>query len=230
MTIPGRYAVIATRDRPTELAVVVNALHKQHATVVVVDNGSEPRVSPPVDHDTDGPLPNAPTVIVDYEQPPNLSRLWNLGLDEAATQAANAGLQRWDIAVVNDDAVLPDGWFDACANAMRYIGAAAACSDPHSRITAPLVKTTPDRDAFTRMCGWAFVLRGELGFRFDETMRWWWSDSDADWAARAAGGMVIIPGYPVGNVHANSTTVGALAEQASRDRATFAAKWGWAPW
>jgi hypothetical protein len=227
--MPGRYAVVATRDRPTELAAVVDALHAQGAVVVVVDNGSEPPASPPVDHNHE-PLPNAPTVIVDDEQPPNLSRLWNVALDEVAEQAHRRGLTAWDVAVVNDDAVLPEGWFDACTTAMRQHGAAAACSDPHGRLTAPLLKTAPDRDAFTRLCGWAFILRGEHGFRFDERFRWWFGDTDVDWRARAAGGMVIVPGYPVGNLRANSTTVGELAEQAGRDRATFAAKHGSAPW
>jgi glycosyltransferase involved in cell wall biosynthesis len=229
VTALGRYAVIATRDRPDELAAVVEALHAQDVTVVVVDNGSDPPASPPIDH-TREPLPNAPTVIVDYEQPPNLSRLWNVALDEVADQATRRGLTAWDVAVVNDDAVIPEGWFNACATTMRSYGAAAACSDPHGRITAPLVKTRPDRDVFTRMCGWAFMLRGELGQRFDETMRWWWSETSVDFEARANGGMVVVPGYPVGNLHANSTTTGVLAEQAGRDRATFEAKWGFVPW
>lgn len=229
MTSSGRYAVVATRDRPTELANVVTALHAQGVTVVVVDNGSNPRVEPPVDYSA-GPPPNAPTVIVDDEQPPNLSRLWNVGLGEVAEQARLRGLAEWDVAVVNDDAVIPAGWYDAVAAALRLSTAAAACSDPHGRLTAPLLKIVPDRDAFTRLCGWAFMLRGEQALRADEDLRWWFGDTGLDWAARRTGGMVIIPGYPVGNVHANSTTVGALAEQAGRDRATFAAKYGWAPW
>lgn len=230
MTVPGRYAIIATRDRPAELAAVVNALHAQGATIVVVDNGSDPPAVPPIDHGTGGPLPNAPTVIVDFEQPPNLSRLWNLALAEVKEQAARRGLTRWDVAVVNDDAVLPDGWFDTCAAALRETGSAAACSDPHGRLRSPLLKTAPDADVFTRMCGWAFLLRGEAGLRFDEQFRWWFGDTDVDWRARAAGGMVIVPGYPVGNLHANSTTTGVLAAQAGRDRATFADKWGSVPW
>lgn len=230
MTVPGRYAIIATRDRPAELAAVVNALHAQGATIVVVDNGSDPPATPPIDHGTGGPLPAAPTVIVDFEQPPNLSRLWNLALGEVEDQARRQGLTRWDVAVVNDDAVIPAGWYDACASLMRETAAAAACSDPHGRLTAPLLKTAPDNDVFTRLCGWAFILRGEQGLRFDEAMRWWWSDSDMDLQARRAGGMVIIPGYPVGNTHANSTTVGELAAQAGRDRETFAAKHGSVPW
>jgi glycosyltransferase involved in cell wall biosynthesis len=216
----GRYAVIATRDRPAELAAVVEVLHRDGVHPIVVDNGSTPPAAPPA----------VCTVIVDGEQPPNLSRLWNVGLETAAQYAAQNSKTQWDVAVVNDDAVIPGGWFDACATAMRYVGAAAACSDPHGRVTAPLVKTRPDRDVFTRMCGWAFVLRGEAGMRFDEQFRWWWGDSDMDVRARTAGGMVVIPGYPVGNLRANSTTTGVLAEQAGRDRAAYAAKHGSVPW
>ena len=135
-----------------------------------------------------------------------------------------------DVAVVNDDAVIPDGWYTACSTAMRAHGAAAAASDPHGRITAPLPKTTRDRDVYTRMPGWAFLLRGEVRMRADESLRWWYGDSDLDWTARANGGMVLIPGYPVGNRRANSTTRGVLAEQAGKDRAMFAAKWAGAPW
>lgn len=223
MTSLGRYAVIATRDRPAELAAVFKVLSFDAVRVIVVDNGSSPPIMA---------TPQTPgcTVIFDGEQPPNLSRLWNLGLEQAAKLAAEAAQSEWDVAVVNDDAVIPGGWFDACVDAMRFHGAAAACSDPHGRLTAPLLKTAPDRDVFTRMCGWAFVLRGEAGMRFDERFRWWWGDSDLDARARVAGGMVIIPGYPVGNVHANSTTTGVLAEQAGRDRATYEAKHGSAPW
>jgi hypothetical protein len=220
MTLPGRFAVVATRDRPTELADVFGRLKADGVHVVVVDNGSTPPIA-----SGDGY-----TVITDGEQPPNLSRLWNLGLERAAKLAAEHGQCQWDVGVVNDDAVLPDGWFDACVDAMRFYGAAAACSDPHGRLTAPLAKTAPDADGFTRLCGWAFVLRGESGLRFDERFRWWFGDTDIDWRARAAGGMVIVPGYPVGNLRANSTTVGELAAQAGRDRATFAAKHGSVPW
>lgn len=230
VNLPGRYAIIPTRNRPTELAALVTELHRQQVTVVVVDNGSVPQASPPVDYDTGTSLPNAPTVIVEDEQPPNLSRLWNLALEEVEDQAQRRGLPEWDVGVFNDDAVVPPGWFDAVTAALRTTGAAAACSDPYGTIRSLTVKYSPDRDVMTRMCPWAFVLRGELGFRADETMAWWFQDTDTDWWARTHGGMAIVPGYRTQNVHANTTTVGALAEQAGRDREAFVAKHGWTPW
>lgn len=229
MTVPGRYAVIPTRDRPAELAALVTELHRQGVVVVVVDNGSTPPASPPVDH-THEPLPNAPTVIVDYQQPPNLSQFWNLAFEEIEAQAKLRGLTEWDVGVFNDDTVIPAGWFDAVATTLRTTGAAAACSDPYGTVQALTVKHDPDRDVMTRMCPWAFVLRGELGFRADESMAWWFQDTDTDWWARSHGGMAIVPGYRTQNVHANTTTVGVLAEQAGRDREAFAAKHGWVPW
>lgn len=230
MNPPGRYAIIPTRNRPTELGQLVTELHRQGAAVVVVDNGSDPPASPPVDHDTDGVLPNAPTVIVDYEQPPNLSRFWNIAFEEVEAQARRRGLTEWDVGVFNDDAVIPAGWFDAVTTTLRTTGAAAACSDPYGTIRSLTVKYDPDQDVMTRMCPWAFVVRGELGLRADEDLLWWYGDTQFDHLARRSGGVAIIPGLRTGNVHANSTTVGALAEQAGRDRATFARKYGGVPW
>jgi len=225
VTVPGRYAIIPTRDRPTDLAALVDELHLQGATVVVVDNGSSPPAAPPEAHGG-----GACTVIIDSEQPPNLSRLWNLALDEVEAQAHLRGLTAWDVGVFNDDTVIPAGWFDAVTATLRTSGAAAACSDAYGILTTQTMKLAPDRDVLTRMCPWAFVVRGELGWRADETLRWWYGDTDADWAFRHLGGVAIIPGYRAGNTCANSTTVGALAEQAGRDRETFRLKHGWVPW
>lgn len=220
VTEPGRYAVIPTRNRPHELTQLVNRLHADGAHPIVIDNGSTPPAAPPA----------VCTVVVEPQQPPNLARFWNLGFEVVAELAADAGHDWWDIGVLNDDAVIPPGWFDAVTTTLRTTGAAAACSDPYGTMRSLTVKYDPDRDVTTRMCPWAFILRGELGFRADESMAWWFQDTDADWWARANGGMAIVPGYLTQNTHANTTTVGALAEQAGRDRQAFAAKHGWVPW
>ena len=132
--------------------------------------------------------------------------------------------------MLNDDAVPPPGWWDAVSGAMGDTGCAAGFSDIWGTLHAPRPMTRADGDIMTRMCGWAFMLRGEVGLRLDERFRWWWGDTDLDWRAREAGGVVMVPGYPVGNTLANTSTVGALAEQAGRDRAAFIEKWGYAPW
>jgi hypothetical protein len=219
MFSPQRFAVIPTRDRPQELGECVTSLRDQGDHIIVVSNGADETLFPP-----------DVLVVNDDEQPPNLSRLWNHGMDMAAHHAGVVESGRWEVGVFNDDTVTPAGWWDAVSTAMQLTGAAAGCSDPFGRLTAPQVKTVPDSDIYGRMTGWAFMLRGEAGLRADERLRWWFGDTDLDWAARAVGGMVMVPGFPVANSRANSTTVGVLAEQAGRDRETFTTIHGWAPW
>ena len=225
-----RYAVITTHNRPAELARCVIALAGQVDTVIVVDNASEP---PAVDAWLQGqqPMLTCEIVFTDHpDSPPNLSRMWNIGLDVAAGHAQMAGHDTWDVAVLNDDAVVPAGWYEACTAAMRDSPAVVGCSDPYGSISAPLLRTEPDNHLMTRECPWAFVVRGESGLRSDETLRWWYFDTDLMWRARRAGGTVMIPGYLTQNTLANSTTVGELAEQAGRDRDRFAEIWGHVPW
>jgi hypothetical protein len=232
MSIP-RIAVVATHDRPAELARCLRALGPQCDAIVVVDNASAPPVSDQEVHAEAIAYscePVATRVLHDDEQPPNLSRLWNVGLDEVATSLGGSAVF-YDVAVINDDAIVPPGWWDAVSRAMRRYDTGAACSDPHGTLTSPHVAYAPDGDIMRRLCGWAFMLAGETGLQFDERLRWWFGDTDIDWRARLDfGGTVIIPGFPVENTLANTTTVGPLAEQAGRDRETFANIWGWAPW
>jgi GT2 family glycosyltransferase len=216
-----RYAVIPTRDRPADLADSVKAISPQVDRVFVVDNRSDPPV-------WGASLAVNTRVVCSPDDPPNLSRLWNLGLDLAASYADG---DPFDVAVLNDDAVVPDGWLEIVAGMMRRRGAAAACSDPSGTLREPLVHTTPGPvDLRLRLAGWAFVLRGELGLRADESMAWWFADDDLAWRAAELGGVLLVPGLPVSHRHPNESTVGVLAEQAGRDRVTFEAKWGRAPW
>lgn len=190
---------------------------------MIVDNGYEPA------YDSDNGMIS---VLRDPQQPPNLSQLWNIGFDWIASRESmlGDGDGTWNIAVLNDDVVLPDGWYDYVAHELRASDAVIACTDAYASLTAPVLKTTPDGNITTRMCPWAFIIRGESMLRADETFRWWWGDTDLDWTAREHGGVLLLPGYTTQNTGANSTTHGELAEQAGRDGVAFAAKWGWRPW
>ncbi len=225
MTI-RRYALIPTHNRPTQLRALVQALADQCDVIYIVDNASDPPVN--VESlDADGTI----VIIHDNEQPPNLSRFWNVGLDWITYDARADGLTQWDVAILNDDAVVPAGWYDYVATKLRETpGVRAACTNAYGVGHAPLTKHQPDRDVTTRMCPWAFVVPGELGQRADEQFRWWWGDTDWDWTARINGGVTIWPGLQVLNTGANSSTVGELAVQAGRDGQAFAEKWGLRPW
>ncbi len=223
-TVP-RYAIIPTHNRPARLLALVAALGPQCDHIFILDNASEP----PIDaRQADklaraaGNLEYGVLLMSDDEQPPHLSRFWNRLLDGCAELAKERGEERYDVAILNDDAVVPAGWYDACSNELReHPAAVIAHTDP----TTPALLTEFGNDPRNRMCPHAFVIRGEAGMRADEAMRWWFFDSDLDQRARLAGGVLSVKGPRVANSLANSTTRGPLAEQAEKDRATFEAKW-----
>jgi hypothetical protein len=233
-----RGAVVATHNRPMELLRCVEALAPQVDVIVVVDNASDPPVESPrripsgsvrhVDIDT-----TRVQVLRDLEQPPNLSRLWNLGLDWLADYFAGGDVEGYDVAVVNDDATVPAGWFDALSAAMHDIGADAASHDPFGRVPpgqSMLIPRSSEMSVLNRLAGWAFVLRGEWdGARFDETFRWWCGDDDISYRARGKG-FVLVGGLHVPNEHANQSTTGVLAEQTALDMQAFVDKHGRRPW
>jgi glycosyltransferase involved in cell wall biosynthesis len=224
LVIP-RYAIVLTHNRPELLAQCVAAIREQSDFTIVIDNASDPPVAL-----ADFPDPvNILTLIRDPEQPPNLSRLWNRGFDTIMDRALSS---EWDVAVLCDDVIVPDGWFETVATGMRANGAAAASTHQWSEVHAPILKQAPDNDLNNRMCGWAFVVAGEKNLRADEDLKWWWCDTDMDWQARNSGGMVIVPGPVAKNIHPNDFTyrVPGLAEQTGVDGLTFTRKWGGRPW
>lgn len=219
-TVP-RYAIIPTHNRPARLLSLVVSLGTQCDTVVVVDNAS----TPPVDEAqlrASVPSRVSVEVIRDEEQPPNLSRLWNVMFDRCGELAWSARLPAYDVAVLNDDAVVPAGWYNAVATGLREHPTAVVA---HTSPTSPALLTELRNDVDNRMTPHAFVIRGEACMRSDEAMRWWYFDTDLDLRARQAGGVLSVPGPRVLNAQANSTTVGPLAEQARRDQQAFEAKW-----
>lgn len=227
-------AVILTHNRPELLDRCVAAISPQVDAVLIIDNASDPPV-----HETalDG-LPGFPYVFRVAEQPPNIPRMWKLGIGWSETIAG------WDddgnrvpvhCAFLCDDAIVPPGWFDAVSEAMQRTGAAAGCSDPFGRLGGEdRLKTEQDSDISGRMIGWAFILDLAANIFPDESMAWWWCDTDIDWQARAAGGFVmtggpelIVPNERPGEF---TGTVPGLMQQSGDDGVTFAAKWRGRPW
>ena len=222
----SRAAIILTHNRPVMLAQAVLAIGDQVDLIYVVDNAS----TPPVARRALGMVTTTKLVVRRIEdQPPNLSRFWNVALDELRELAA----PRW-VAFLCDDSLTPAGWTDAVIAAMVATGAAAGCSNAwgHGRPGAVLhVKTAPDRDIMGRMVGWAFILDTTYGLRADERLHWWWCDTKLDFDARRAGGMVMIGGYPVANQRPGEyTNIPELGERAGKDGVAFAEIEGFRPW
>lgn len=221
MTRIPRYAIILTHNRHELLFQAVVALKPQADLILVIDNASDP----PVDQDS-----LDVDVLHVEDQPPNLSRFWNIGLD--FIQDHWVTIPQWDVAILCDDVTVPEDWYGEVSSCMRAFAAAAGSTHQWSPVDSPILKTAPDSDIANRMCGWAFVLAGEKGLRADEDLKWWFCDTDLDWQARANGGMVICPGPVAHNIHPNDFTsrVPGLAEQAGQDGQTFARKYGSRPW
>lgn len=211
----ARYAVIVTRDRPVPYAACVAAITPQVEDIITICHG-------------DAAVAYAAGVPVRYDlELPNISVMWNLGLDLLAEAFPD---QPYDVAVLNDDAVVPPYWFDHIAGPMGFTDAAAGCVDQHHRLATPLLHRTPGRvDLRERLTGFAFILDGTKGIRADETMRWWLSDDAIDWTARTLGGTLIVPGEPVQHPPGGSPLTPEFARWYDEDRATFITKWGSAP-
>ena len=218
------WAVIPSGNRPEMLNNLVNQLSDDGVKIVVIDTGYD--VSWEVQN------PNAITIFAEIE-PKNISRWWNLGLDYAKTVERD---NEHVVAVLNDDIVIPKRFVQKLAEELMQTGAAAAYPDQHDvladgRLGNRLIhEYAVPVDLRTRLCGYAFALRGSANLRADETLQWWYGDDDLDWRARQSGGSVMVRGLKVEHLSANSTTVGKLAEQAGRDRQTFIDKWRTAPW
>lgn len=213
------YAVIPTYNRPQALRQCLESACPQFDEVLVINNGDMPVVPDP---------PNV-TVLMDGEQPPNLSRLWNVGLDWAQIHATrNTPGGWWGVAVLNDDAILPLGWAETVAKPLQTGMAVASCTGP---VNTPVVHRHPGTtNLHERLTGYAYMLSGPPGVRADVGLRWWCGDNDIDMASRVAGGTVVLPNPQVTHLYPDQSTRGELAAQAQRDMAAFVEKWGFRPW
>jgi hypothetical protein len=218
-----RYAVVPTHNRPERLAALVASLGPQCDHIVVLDNAS----TPPADADQLAAAASPATVEVlrEPQQPPHLSRFWNVMFDRCATHATAGGHEVWDVASFNDDAVVPSGWYDACSTVLRGHDTAAVAHTGTVPVHRHELVDSYPYPREKRMCPWAFVTRGEVGLRADESMWWWYFDDDFNRQAIDAGGVIAVPGPLVVNAFAGESTTGVLAEQAELDRKTFEAKW-----
>lgn len=217
----GRGAFIMAHNRQELLDQTIAAIRPQVDTVMVLDNASDPKLT----------IPEGVGSMYVPDQPPNLAKWWNIGLDFMAKWYGQKGLE-YDVALLCDDAIVPDGWFTAITRAMRETGTAAGSSQPDGYPQLPMVKYDMDGDIRNRMCSWAFIVDGASTVRADESMHWWWFDTDFDIMMRRNGGTVLIGTHPAPNRQPNYYTYAKpeLGEQAGRDGATFTAKWGRTPW
>ena len=217
------YAIIPTANRPQVALQAIDAIRKQVDVVYVVDNGD-----------------NEPLILDDYSncyviqydkqgQVPNLSLYWNIALDLIAMDTRRMGAEQWDVAILNDDAIVPDGWFQAVSTAMRENGCAAGSSCGQGP-TFTIHRTPGPVSIMTRMYGPAFVVAGEKGLRGNEELKWYYTDDYMDWESRKLGGMIQIPGFIVNHLHPNAQVSHEIQVQISNDTNKFHEIYGVMPW
>lgn len=221
------WALIITHNRPVELNECVNLIAPQVDNVLIIDNASDP----PVD-EADFSWAKPVKVMHIPDQPPNIARMWNRGWDHIGLVMREMEHRQWNIAMLCDDVIVPSDWMARVSTFMRDTASIAGAAHGARAITQGFIKREPDRDIWNRMQGAAYVIAGEYCIRADETMHWWWCDTDIDWQARVTGGMAIAPGPIAINTKPNDFTHSKpeLTHQAGLDGEAFTAKWGFKPW
>ena len=191
------FAVIPTRDRPTEFATCVAAIRPQVDTIIAVCHG-RPAWEYAARHDVERIL-YVPTGRA------NISHMWNLGLDAAEEHAARP----FDVAVLNDDAIPGPDWF-VTVTARMHAGNGQGASE----------RRAPGLD---QIAGWAFILNGDAHLRADEQFVHWHGDGDLQ---RQAHPWVFFDDVTTPNTLANTTSRDPEArEQIRQDDERFDAKW-----
>lgn len=208
-----RLAVIPSNGRAC-LADCVRAIEPQVDRVIIIDTGHTYWLATPGIYRAKGC------------EELNISSWWNQGLDVAAKMAEVNGEEEWDVAVLNDDVIVPPGWMQGVCSAMARGSAVAGCSGGHDVVLRSAEAVPLDM----RMQGFAFVLNGERGVRANENLHWYFTDDHIDWESRKAGGMSMVRGWPVEHLYPNGQLTPELHEQIARDAQTFVDIHGRRPW
>ena len=218
MPDPLNFAVIPTNGRACYKDCVAS-IQDQVGQIILVEGGSH------IDT-VHGPYP---TMVI-RETELNISKWWNRALVLAEKLAKSEGAEQWNVAILNDDTIIPPGWMETVSLAMREENAAAACSGG-TAIPYRIVHREPGPvGLISRMKGFAFILAGEKGLRANEQLRWYFSDDHVDWMARRLGGMVVIPGFPVEHLYPNQQVTPEIQQIIAEDAQSFQGYWGMRPW
>jgi len=207
VTVP-RFVVMAIKDRHEMTAALLRQLTDADQ-FFLFDNGS--RV----------PFPGAasrPTATI--------HQMWNEGLDAASAAAGGAA---HDVAVLNNDLDVGPGFLTGLSRGLR--------SDDRNWLAFPdwqgLCATDGEVRAISgregnHLSGWAMLLRGEAGLRFDERFEWWYGDDDLQRQIETAGQrLVAVGGLRCVHLESGWSTSASpvLQAKAEADQVRFEKKW-----
>lgn len=171
-------------------------------------------------------------IAIPNDGPVNIPAKWNQGLAWAEQEARAEGRERWNVLFLNDDCAIDVA--DVVPKLSRALRQSAenavAYPNVHFGDGRGVVETHSDTYAGQTLAGFCFMVRGEAAYAFDESMPWWYSDADLERRVRADGYKVVcVLDAVVDHKRPMESTRGALLDQARRDEATFARKWGLDP-
>lgn len=226
------FVVIPVKGRHEYTLNLLDQLHKQggYDEIFVFDNAAG----------TPDAFDGHPAATVIPAAGLNIHEMWNRGISEALTRNP-----RCNIAVLNNDIEVGDGFLQRLARGLRALPTiAAVCGNYDGREFPELVQQVRGiaagrEDGSGGFAGFAFMVRGEIFGAgcpmFDEQYEIWYGDNDFLLGLDAAGAVYGIVGDArVRHIDGGSKTAGdgqgkrltdELAEAAERDRERFEAKW-----
>lgn len=219
--------VIPVKDNLEMTRELVGQLHQQggYTDIMIFDNGS-------TDPQMRAWLESQDVTSVFDAEGLGIHDMWNAGIDEARVRHGG----RADVVLLNNDISIGPRFLRRLIRGLHVNPACAAvCGNYDGR---PSVGTVPVRgicanryDGTGGLAGFAFALSAEWlagGFRFDESMRWWYGDNDLCLSIEKAGGWYGLVA-DAGVVHldggSQTATPDGWAEQIAADKAAFEAKW-----
>lgn len=234
------FAVIPTRNRPTELRDLTRQLVRQGCyNLLVINNGDH---LPPQLHSAlhKGsqvyPSGRAYSSVIEHDSDPapHIYEQWNRGLDWANGTSFGQGQRDGHaVAILNDDVVLPPNFVRRMLDTLEHHGPTIAFPNQHGHQVDLHQRHAGPTDLSHRISGYAFVVNGAHGIRCDEDFKWWFGDDDLDWRARSDyAGTYQVQDVTVEHLYPNESTNSdpARLAQADRDRETFVHKHGRRPW
>lgn len=217
------YVVIPMKNRMDLTSRLLGQLREQggYKKIFLYDNGSNRKTKNALSC-----LPDD-VEVVDAEGW-NIHQMWNHGLDEANRRSWPA-----NVAILNNDIEIGDRFLEGLAKPLRSDPLiAAVCPNYDGRDGTGVAYTLDicaDRyDGTGGLAGFAFMLKGEAGYRFPEQLQWWYGDSDMLATIQVAGSQAgIVLDTTCVHVDGGGQTGrwDDMEDVLAEDRAWYQAKW-----
>jgi GT2 family glycosyltransferase len=121
----------------------------------------------------------------------NLHQMWNYGLDLASYVALD---EPHNVLILNNDIRIGGHFIEKMSLALRSDDSIAIVCPNYDNRSGEGIQYVEDLpmhvghyDGTEGMCGFAFMLKGEDGYRFPDELAWWCGDNDLRLTAKQSG-------------------------------------------